>query len=156
MFYHYYWNKHRIIEFFFVTISNVLIFIVIPYFLVMALVVNFPEIMQDRAPNLIQSILILGSIIVLTGALHTYFDKGNIWRCLLGIVYISVILLWTYIMLGGGDTSLNYRELNIYIEFRGLLYLTLFSISLKIILAIMEFFTFKDSQLHTSSDSDYR
>ena len=156
MHHHYYWHKHRILEFFFVMISHIVIFIAIPYFLVMALSVNFPEVMQDRAQILIQTILILGSIIVLTGALHAYFDKGNKWRCILGVVYICAIIVWIYIILGGGDTSLSYRELDIYIEFQGLLYLTLCGISLKIILAILEFFTFKDSQSHTTSDSDYR
>ena len=136
-------RKHNTyLELAMIVVSHLFVFMIIPYVMLTLIQMNYPDIMEGRYQQGVFVIMTLGSMAVITSSIYGYFEKGTKIRFLSGILYVIVSAAWLYFIMGGGSAFLEYRGLEIYIVFYKLLYLAMVGVLLKVILVVIEYFTY--------------
>lgn len=84
-------------------------------------------------------LLVFGLVIVISIFFKSYFIEGSILRLIFGLVMISFICLWIFVVMGGGYYDIALEDSSFHINFSKLMLLIVFVTALKGIYLVVEF-----------------
>ncbi len=111
-------KKSHVIMF---TIFRIIVFIVTPVALILSVNINYPGLLTDRYLSEITMATIVGVLIVF------FYFLSDISRRKKKMIYetiaLSLVLIYTILILGFGKTEFHYSELKIFLYYLPLFYL---------------------------------
>ncbi len=105
-------------------------FIAVPLYLVHIIDSNFPGVLPYTFEHLEMIFFVVGIPLI---AFYFLAEALKNWKLklLFEFIAITLVLLWTYFVLGGGKMSISYEGLNLHIDYYPLLILLLLGIALR-------------------------
>ena len=127
-------NKFWLIMF---AVMRIIVFIVIPVALILAVNINYPGLISDRYMAEIIMATIVGVFVVL------FYFLADISRRKKKMIYESIaltlVLVYTFLILGFGRAEFNYSELKIFIYYLPLFYLIIAGIVVRYPVVILRY-----------------
>ncbi len=138
----------------FSAISHMLVFVVVPFILITLINLNYPGILAGKENYLMTVVIFVGIPIALS-----YFimelTESPLKKMIFEILAISLVLIWTFLVMGAGETVIYYLKIKIILYYPALLTLILISISIRYPAAILRYYSAKQmyAQMKTPQNS---
>ncbi len=122
-------------------------FIAVPLYLVYFVDQNFPGILPYTFEYFRNIVLMVGIPLVILYFLSEALENWKM-RAASECLAITLVLFWTYFVLGGGRINVSYEGINFAIDYFPLLVLMLFAIALRYPASVMKHYLRSHSEQH--------
>ena len=119
-------SKLRILMF---TIFRIIVFIVVPVALILAVNINYPGLLTHKYIFEITIATIVGVMIVFFYFLSDITQRKK--KVIYETVALSLVLIYTVLILGFGNAEFHYNELKIFIHYLPLFYLIIAGVAVR-------------------------
>jgi len=120
-------------------------FVVVPIVLVNLVTTHYPQLTTAFMPDLKTYIVFFGGMIVAASTLEASYKPGTFKRLLFGLSALAFVCMWIFVIFGGGVAEFNYGPYFVQFDMSKIVYIILFGISLKGLLVISTYSSFKQA-----------
>ena len=123
-------------------VAHSVVFIGIPFALVYALNANYPGMLEARQVRSLELAMSIGIPIVIFYALA---DITNGWKNMIfeGIS-LSLVLIYTFLVMGFGQTHVQYKQVDIYLFYPFLMYMIVLGVAVRFPTVILRYLASKE------------
>ncbi len=127
-----------------VTFVQIMIYIVIPIFMVTSINSTYPGLMEGRYIHLVQIATMIGVPIVIFYILSSM--TSGLKSLIFEVIALGLVILYTFMILGMGHTQLSYENIVIRLYYPTLLYIIIFGIALRFPAALFKYLAERESE----------
>lgn len=122
-------------------------FVVLPLYLAYLITTNFPDLLPYDFIHFCNILILVGLPLII---FYFLSEALNNWKLamLFEFLAITLVLFWTYYILGGGKLSISYQGINFSIDYFPFLALILLGIALKYPASAMKHYLRSHSEQH--------
>jgi len=122
-------------------------FIVVPLVLLDLITSHYPQLTTAFLPDIEMYVCFIGGMIVASSTLESYNRPGTYKRMLFGLSALAFLCLWMFAVFGGGVAEFSYPPYLISFDMSKIVYIILVGLSLKGLLIVQTFSTWRQSEL---------
>ena len=130
-----------------------IVFIGIPISIIYIVSTNYPGLLTDRYLTVLTIAMYLGIPIVLLYFL-SYICEG-IYRMLFEIGALILLIIYTILIMGYGQTHIKYQELDISIYYPVLMYLVILGILIRFPIPVLRYLSEESEKAQVMNSEDY-
>ena len=76
-------------------------YVIMPIFSITMMIFTYPQLSKDRLLGILQRTVPIGILLILVSQYQVRYEKGDLGRFILNEVYILLVVLWIFALLGG-------------------------------------------------------
>ncbi len=140
----------KILKPLFLLIGRALVFIGIPLALIYVINAIYPGLLQERYVRTLAMAMYLGIPIVLLYFIADAFD--GLWSMVAEIAALSLVLVYTLLILGYGTAHLSYENVSISLVYPLLLYIIMAGVLVRFPTPVLRYLAWKSENAPQSSE----
>jgi hypothetical protein len=128
-------------------------YLIMPTIAITIIILTYPELSRDRLIGILQRIIPVGLVLILVSQFQVRYEKGSKGRFILNEVYVVLVVVWLFALLGGEPViNQTWEEYRFSLHIMNYIVLILFVTSVNVLYYAMEFQAYrkKDVSIETS------
>lgn len=76
-------------------------YVIMPIFSITMMLVTYPQLSKERLLGILQRTVPIGVLLILVSQYQVRYEKGDLGRFILNEIYVILVVLWIFALLGG-------------------------------------------------------
>jgi hypothetical protein len=76
-------------------------YVIMPIFSITMMLVTYPQLSKERLLGILQRTVPIGVMLILVSQYQVRYEKGDLGRFILNEIYVILVVLWIFALLGG-------------------------------------------------------
>jgi hypothetical protein len=76
-------------------------YVIMPIFSITMMILTYPQLSKERLLGILQRTVPIGILLILVSQYQVRYEKGDLGRFVLNEIYILLVVLWIFALLGG-------------------------------------------------------
>lgn len=130
-------------------------YLIIPTIALSTIILTYPELSKERLLGILLRILPISITLILVSQYQVRYEKGSKGRFILNEVYVALVVLWLFALLGGEPViHQTWEEYHFSLHIWNYIVLILFVTSMNVLYYALEFQAFrKKDEIGNATDS---
>jgi hypothetical protein len=76
-------------------------YVIMPIFSITMIIITYPQLSKERLLGILQRTVPIGGLLIIVSQYQVRYEKGDLGRFILNEIYVILVVLWIFALLGG-------------------------------------------------------